>query len=378
MLSAHKPTANTLLISPNWEFTVRSEEGCAKLNEKLLAAVKTLTENHIEFDITDCNYVEKHFGKGRATVGIKTYDNIVYVSGGASVMQPIFERLKRTEANLFVFEDEETFETERLKTLAKHTEFESVKGDHKDVLVFRKTNESGDCIFLFNNTDENTVVKIKTEADAALYDLEKDAWLTVKATGGFAELSLEGYAFHALKLSTAQERAGEYTPVRYEKKVLPHEEHARWTYLPPVDVKACIARYDLSVTFEGKGENFENVQAGQLREIYAGDNERILIDAVNDATIVRKNYPVRAVFTAKFKGKDATKMLFETETFAGEVKIFLNGEALDEAAFQRVTVYDFKNLEVDVSGILKDENELQIVFEKATETNGIIGEIYFY
>lgn len=378
LLSEHKPTANTLLISPNWEFTVRSEEGCAKVNDKLLAAVKTLTENHIEFDITDCNYVEKHFGKGKAKVGIKTYDNIVYVSGGSFVMQAVLEKLQQTDANLFIFENEESFETDRLKSLSKTTEFESVQGDDKDVLVFRKTNENGDCIFLFNNTDENTVVKVKTGENAALYDLENDLWLSVKTVDGWAELSLEGYAFHAVKLSGKQETNGEYTPVRYAKKVLAHEQEQQWTYMPPIDVKACIKSYDLTVNFEGKEERFKDVQAGQLREIYAGDNERILIDAVNDATVIRKNYPVSAVFTAKFKGGGAVKMLFETETFAGEAKIFLNGTEIPSQSFQAVTVYDFKNLEVDVSGLLKEENELKIVFEKATDMSGVIGEIYFY
>ena len=378
LLSEHKPMAKTLLISPNWEFTARSQEECVRINQKLLAAVKTLTENHIEFDITDCNYVEKHFGKGKATVGIKTYDNVVYVSGGSFVMQPILEKLQKTEANLFIFENEESFETERLKSLSVITELKSVQGDEKDVLIFRKTNETGDCIFLFNNTDENTVIKVKTDGNASLYDLENDCWLSVKAVDGWADLSLEGYAFHALKLSSAQETKGEYVLKRFAKKILPHEVEQQWTYMPPVDVKACIKSYDLTVQFEGKEERFANVQAGQLREIYGGSNERILIDAVHDSTVIRKNYPVTAVFTANFEASGAEKMLFETETFAGNAKIYLNGTELLPSGFESVIVYDFKNLQANVAELIKEKNELKIVFENASDTNGIIGEIYFY
>ena len=194
LLSAHKPMANTLLVAPNWEFAALSEEGCAKLNEKLLSAVKVLTENHIEFDITDCNYVEKHFGKGKATVGIKTYDNIVYVSGGSSVMNPIYERLTSTAANLFVFDGENGFDISRLKELSIATELIPLLGDDKDIFTFRKSGEEGDCIFLFNNTAEPTRVKIKTGEYAALYDLEKSGWLSVSTQGGYAEISFEGYA----------------------------------------------------------------------------------------------------------------------------------------------------------------------------------------
>ena len=379
MLSEYKPTANTLLIAPNWEFSVLSEEKCSELNDKLLAAVKTLTENHIEFDITDCNYVEKHFGNGKATVGIKTYDNIVYVSKGSSVMQPIYERLTNTDAELFVFDSAESFDIERLKEISVHTKIIALKGDDKDVLTFRKSNRDGDCVFLFNNTAENTVVKVKTQGVAAVYDIEKKAFLSVDIKDGYAELSMEGYAFYALKIAKTIKTSGKYIPVAYKTKELPYEERAQWTYMPPVDVKAVIERYDLTVETSGKNNTFKNVRSGQLRELYAADNERILIDALQDVSIVNRNYPVYAEFTAEFSANGATKMLFETETFVGDVKIFLNGKELDKKSFVSVNVYDFKNLQADVSGFIKDDkNVLRVVFENAAETSGIIGEIYFY
>ena len=72
-------------------------------------------------------------------------------------------------------------------------------------------------------------------------------------------------------------------------------------------------------------------------------------------------------------------MLFETETFVGKANIFLNGKRLDERAFEAKTVYDFKNLEADVSEVIKTgKNVLRIVFDEATDASGIIGEIYFY
>ena len=379
MLSEYKPTANTLLIAPNWEFTAISEDKCGKLNEKLLSAIKVLTENHIEFDITDCNYVEKHFGKGKAVVGIKTYDNVVYVSKGSAVMQPIYERLTNTDAELFVFESEESFDIKRLKKVSVHTELSSIKGDDKDVLTFKKQNSDGDCVFLFNNTAENTVVKVKTEGTAAIYDIEKKSFLSVYIKGGYAELSLEGYAFYALKISDTIKTFGKYVPKHYTRKEVPYEDHAEWTYLPPVNVKAVIERYDLTVKFGGRKKTLKNVRSGQLRELYAADNERILIDALQDSSIVEKNYPVYAEFISKFSAKGATKMLFETETFIGDAQIFLNGKKLNKESFVSVNVYDFKNLQADVSGVLKDgKNILKVVFEKAAEKSGIIGEIYFY
>jgi hypothetical protein len=379
LLSAHKPTAKTLLVEPNWEFAALSEDGCAKLNEKLLMAVKALTEAHIEFDITDCNYVEKHFGEGKAVVGIKTYDNVVYVNGGSSVMNPIYERLQKTDVELFVFENEESFDIQRLKGLSVTTEFIGILGDDKDILTFRKTADDGDCIFLFNNTAEPTRVKVKTDGDGALYDLEKDGWLLVNSTDGYCELSMEGYAFHALKISSSVETLGEYVPATYEKKILPHEEDEQWTYLPPVDVKAVVKNYDLTVCHKGEETVLKNVRAGQLYELYAGDNRRILIDALNDATVIKDNYPVNATFTASFSADSATRMLFETETFVGNARIFLNGTEIQKGDIQSVNVYDFKNLEVDVSKLIKTGNNvLEVVFTGGTEKDGIIGEIYFY
>ena len=87
-------------------------------------------------------------------------------------------------------------------------------------------------------------------------------------------------------------------------------------------------------------------------------------------------YPAKTSFTARFElEKTDCILVAESETFAGNAKIELNGREIPP--FRRRRIYDPWNIVSDVSGLCrKGANELKITWEEAGEFDGLTSMVY--
>ncbi len=377
-------TSDTLLVYPNWEFVAYAFLGdayYAPFADKFFEAFKTLLDLHVEFDITDCEYINDHFEKEGARVGNKTYKNIIYLSSGNVVMDGILEKVKGTGARVFDFSNGQA-DLEELKASAFRTPLTTVKGDCREVNTLYKKGKEGDWLFLYNASPKNNVVSLNAAFPAYVYDADEDEYYKVEAKAGEITLSLEGYSFTCLLLSDKEiETSSVYRCREYADKEYEFEKTPDWTYLPPVDLKGCITRFDVSVRSSRRSEEFigaKPLKVQQLFGIDAAERFQRISRPIHDDAPIKTEYPVECVYRSEFVAQGAKKMLFEECTLTGEYTLYLNGKELDKTTFKKERVYDFRNLVCDVTGSIRDgQNVLEIKFSKASANDGLTGEIYF-
>ena len=386
LLSETRAKTDTLLVYPNWEYAAVcgvNDKKAENLERLLMGVIGKLLENHVEFDVTDCNYVDKNFSGGKAKVGERIYKNIITVSAGNPVMRGVIEKLRATEANVITSDQDDWLV--RLKSVCRAVNIIPVDGDDKKVLSLYKEKDGEDYIFLYNTASECALFKLSTGGKrfAYRYDGDADKYQTVTTDDGFVTVAVSGYDLGIFVFADSEKQAfGEYRAEKTRKNIPEYEKNPLLNYLPPADVLATVCNYNVKVEFSGKTFNYKNVDFTLLRDFYGADS-RLLFDSamrpVYDKTLPpEKNYPVKAVFTSEFTCADANKILFESETFIGNYEIFLNKVKLDKSTFVSENVYDRKNLTSDVRNIIKNgKNVLEIVFDAAEQNHGINSEIYF-
>ncbi len=375
--------SDTLLVYPNWEFAdcaFLGESRYTPVADRFFEVFKALLDAHVEFDITDCEYVNRHFQGGKAKVGIKEYKNIVYLTCGSPVMREIVEKIQGMDARLFDF-SQGAMDMEGLLAVACHTPFKTVKGDCREVNVQRRKMAEGSVAFLYNSARRNNVLSLTVAGYAYLYDADEDVYYELPSKDGEVTLSMEGYAFLCLCLREKKiAGAGVYEYKEYADKEYEYEKNPDWIYRPPVDCKACLDCFDVAVKGQRGEERFEKVKPDRLRQIFCADAAARfakIARPIHDGSTFRTDYPVDCVFSCKFQAKGGSKLLFEEGTFTGAYTLYLNGEKLDNNMFTHERVYDFRNLVCGVEDTLVDgENCLEIHFIGAGENDGLTGEIY--
>ncbi len=374
--------SNTLLVYPNWEFAGCSflgEEKYHLLANKFFEVFKSLLDLHVEFEITDCEYIAEHFTDGVAKVGVKQYDNIVYVTDGSSVMAEIWQKINATDAR--VFDCSNGVCAEELLKYAFHTPLKTVKGDCREVNVAHRIGQEGEVVLLYNASKRNNAVSLATEKHAYVYDAETDLYASVENTDGEITLSLEGYSLTCLILrENALQTNACYEAKEYADKTYEYEKNPEWTYRPPVDLKGIITHFDVTVKGKSREEQYLGVKPCKVEKVFGVDaRERLsrVARPLYDDAGVATEYPVEASYKATFQAKSAKKLLFEESTFTGECAVYLNGKQLDKSSFIKERVYDFRNLTCEIAHAVQDgENVLEIKFPRASANDGLTGEIY--
>ena len=386
LLGNTESKADTLLVIPNWEYAAVcgvNEKKSDNLENFFFGTVSKLTENHIEFDVTDCNYIENNFSLGNAKVGKKYYKNIVYVSCGNNVMHSVKEKLIESGANI-ISADEDGW-IEKLKSDCKFLGIICENGENKNILSLCKEKADEKVILLYNTSAECGIYKVPSDGSnyVYFYDGDSDSYKTVNQDEGYITVSVGGYEL-AVFIFSDKEKAvcGEYIAAKLPTKVFEYELNTQMHYVPPVKVKATVNNYNVNVEFNDKKLSYNNIDFTLLRNFYGVDSLKLfnsVLRPVYDNTLPpEKNYPVKAVFKSTFNCYGAEKMLFEKETFLGDFDIFINGLKIDKSKFISENIYDYKNLTVDIKNYIREgENVMEILFDSAKEDDGINSEIYF-
>ena len=384
LLTDSQSKAKTLLVYPNYEFAdFALKDDLTQFKravKKFQTVFRFLLENHIEFDLTDCDYIENHFTRN-ARVGRKKYENVIITEYESPTMRNIVGKVCAV-AEVFSFSDEKSFDIMKLKRNSAFAEIRGINCEGKTINTLLKRVKNGEYLFLYNNSHIAAEISVGIRRNAYVYDEETSEYERLSEKNGEGRINLAGYEFKAVfftKKNIVCRRDYVLKPERNFNEE--YETSPEWTYRLPVKVKSYIGAYEFTAEYNGKEVLQKNTAADMLKNIYGADIAKLPEEfprAVYDSSEIKiKNYPIRACFKSIFTVSGAKKILFDKDTFIGNPKIYLNGNELKTEQAKKTLVYDVNNYYFDISKIVKDgENELIIFFENGEESNGIIGELY--
>ena len=383
MLAEGAERANVCLIIPTYEFYGFSpceREKMLGLRKSLFSAVKNLIENHIEFDVTDCNKLLcSEASGGKFKIGARSYENAVVVTAQTGFLNEVELKLKNADVRVFKAGQDGGLDIRELKKHAVYTDLTVVYGESANVFCYSKDIKDGRLIYLFNNSPKPCAVKTGAGAHkyCYVYDAQNDLYMSL----AHEKVSMRGYeAVITLTVNNKRRTDGDYEYREYNgETVYGYDVKPQWEYTPPSGAEEIIAAYDLTVTGASGDTCFKGVKYGRLRDYYGTADKTVIASApqagFDKAPRISDIYPVKAVFRTVFQRKTGKTLLFEEETFLGKCSIVLNGKQVKKIVPERV--YDFTNLAADVSGyIVSGNNELVITFESAGEWDGINSAVY--
>ena len=324
------------------------------------------------FDCADVEAVyESDIVLGKVNIGNGEYDTVVVFDVGEEE-RDLFKYLKSKGVNTVLSE-------EFKQSLDKSQIF---SGNTKDLMAYKKYNEKGQLIFVFNNSEEYCEFSLDVDKYdfVFVYDAEKDKSYRLNAQSGKYSLSLNSYQSFFIILSSEDKLAdGEYQKAVKESFNKDDYSNFSLTYSPKnmrfaIDNWKLYTEKDQVKTFEG------NIKWARLRDLLGTQdrlyNDRYKIPFFDRAPRLDNIYPQKAVFETKVDFADEKDfILLDKWTFSGDYELFFNGKQVDKSQFIKKRVYDKSNLAFYPKW-KKGKNTIQVVFEKGEEFDGINGELY--
>ncbi|MBR2345756.1 MAG: hypothetical protein IKA71_08245 [Lentisphaeria bacterium] len=153
----------------------------------------------------------------------------------------------------------------------------------------------------------------------------------------------------------------------------------QWDYLPPLDNLIALLR---DWDYGAGDETVTARRADVMKYIFGSEfphQKTVLPKAIFDRSPSRKRfYPAAVTARSSFVLPGTNKkyaLLFESETFAGQCRLCLNGQLLPPP--ERQTVYDAWNMVIDISPYANSgTNILQASWDSAGEDDGITSMVY--
>ncbi len=378
LLSEYGSAAKVCLLSPTYGFYANmpaNREGAVALRDKLFSVVKTLFEEHIEFDVTDCTALSAaKVQDGGVRIGKKTYDTVLCIPDTSAPMLAFYSSLREKGIPLTEAGD--------LAALKKYALPLSVGfGSKKDLFVLQKRKKGEKLWFFYNNCAESVSFRADF-GEKNLFVFDPSGGNSFSVAPG-TEIRLRGFGAAILLASKTPKDCPAYqtdsSVTEGQRTVYEYETEPQWEYQPPVPVERILTDYDAVFENGRFRRELRGVKYERLRYLLGTDERGIKKERAgfDFAEIPPAIYPVRAEFTCRFEGKGLKNaaLLFEEEGLVGKYQIFINGREAGAPVPKRV--YDLTNLVLDISALVVDgQNELKIVFPQAGEFDGINSAIY--
>ncbi len=374
----------TLLVVPDWEaasYGVAFQEQTQRVQTELLRVISLLEEAKIPYDVAYCKQIADLQSGEKITIGNKTYEVAIFPYDGNVATKEIAEKLSSLDAKTY-FAKGGTFDVATLKSQVGALPFTIVQGCDGDFSVKARKIGNGLRAFVCNTSKTCLSFTVDTDGEVYLWDAKEDVYYRVKKG---EQISLRGADGVGILINPENApKAEPYVYTEYPVRSFEYEESPEWNYTPPIAVKKTVNAYTVRVKSEKGEEIFDAEPYALLRAIYGADLlkqvQKIPHPVYDDSKYVGGNYPVTASYTATFElSEKAATMLFEEETFPLKAKVYLNGIEISREKWTRKTVYDFRNLEADVSTLtVVGENILEVRMEQAEDTDGVMSDVYFY
>ncbi|MCL2752062.1 MAG: hypothetical protein FWE62_04825 [Firmicutes bacterium] len=391
-LAESKHLCNTCLLNPTRDFMrlVHGErENAEKLRSQFYFTARSLTENHIEWDIVD---YDKLYGSkienGKLKVGRESYENVVLLRNAvcAELSCEAAEYLEEHGLNVIFAAEDGSADYVALKNRAVHSEITGLGGDSGNLIAYRKKARSGEFNFIFNNSPDAVLFALPEAGNVRVMEPWTGEYYRPEVSGGKMRIYLRGYDAVFVDYSAQKAKSDKVFPYEYIAETRQYKNIAEpeWDYIPPdCDVLANVTKWDVIVTHNGAVKKYDGRRYGQIRNYHGTDLDYLKnrkIRPYPDKAEEYAHYPVRAEYTALVSGlpgKGRPLLLTEGSTLLGDCQIFINGTELARDAFFPHRVYDFTNRAADLSGYVKDGKiEIKITYASAREFDGINSAIY--
>lgn len=347
---------------------------CSKENvveEKYFRFISLATENHLSVDCADVEaiYNAKITDDGQLVIGSGRYKTVYFVGNSKEEIN-CKKFLAENGINAKVFDEESKLENVD----------DLLLGDVSDLLAYRKYNDKGEMLLLFNNSKRYHKFSIKSKGYAYAYDAETDTTAKILVKNGVLEIALNAFQSVFILLDKTERNCDEVYNIPVEKEYR-EEEYANFDLIyKPSGMRTAVVQWNL-VTDKNGTKTFEgDVEWCRLRDVL-GTQDRIYKDRYKVPYYDRAKrqediYPQRAVFKSKvYCFNENDYVLFDKGTFSGDYKIFFNGEQINKEQLYKKRVYDRSNTAFNPKW-KNGENVIEIIFDEGGEFDGINGELY--
>ncbi len=307
---------------------------------------------------------------GKVSIGNATYSKVVVFDVGMEENN-LLKHLKKKGVDAVSYNSS-------LEFLQKSKLF---NGDTVDLLAYRKKNENGELIFIFNNSERFCNFSVKVDKKAYVYDAEKDEKLLLEVKDEKVSLALN--AFESLFLIVSKNSFENIENVYQipKKKEFNLNDFGNFdlTYKPK-GMRMDVENWHLTSQKDGVQTFDGQIKWARLRDVLGTQDDiyktRYKVPFFDRAPRLDSIYPQKAIFRTEIECVDKSDyILFDKWTFSGEYKMLFNGCEVDKAEFYNKRVYDKSNIAF-VPKWKTGKNVIEICFESGQEFEGINGELY--
>ncbi|MBN2640201.1 MAG: hypothetical protein JXR78_00970 [Victivallales bacterium] len=350
------------------------------LEEKVFATVKQLMEHQIQFDLIDERTLQQgRVSSGHIYCGKQTYSEVLMAvddsqlsawCGDYSIRHHMLPR-----------------DLEHIAALCGLAELDTDATARARIYAHLRKDKHGLIACLFNNSCEQTTFSFrwKNSDQLFIYDQESGRW---HAANAGESLRLDAFSSLILseKLPTGSKLESSHYPLTEtacKKKSFTYETAPQWDYLPPVDGFLChIADWKITAGACDYGRRrfcmLRDLAGTELPHMNTQRPRPIFDQAALTASI----YPMTMNCTAVFEltplsASESLWLVWESETFAGNCRIFINGIPLSEG--QRKRIYDPWNITASLKGYCHSgQNRIDVQWDTAGEFDGMRGALYVF
>lgn len=360
------------------------------LRSDLFRLVQNLIECHIQFDLADEEtLLGAEHGKGFLRCGFQKYDTVVTLHFDGIETADVKEVLRRCSGTVPVKYSDE------IESLPPFAGEIRITPAERSLMGTLKKTDAGILLFLFNNSASPrkfSMAATRRREACYCFDAETGAYSLIPEKDGLYSFAVGGFDAVILECRTAftEEVPFYRMPENLPVKTFGFEKNPEWDYLPPGENwAAAIHRWDIRLTGKDGAEQVETDHPFCLiRELTGTEvplgkkiRPRPIFDTVPE---VPSQYPQRMECTAEFTLPEEAlagplHLVLESETFAGESRLFLNGSEIVSDLLKRARIYDPWNLAADVRTLCRSgRNTLRVVWENANEPDGLRSSLYIF
>lgn len=362
-------------------------EAAEALREEMYCAIRKLMERHIQFELVDEKTL---FSVARVEDG-----------GGIQVKAQSYRRLylpftaitESTRRKLAALQRRgvSIVEPDAIDSLAGENDFTlNITGGAAErslLMPLRKNAPDGTALlYFFNNQDSIGIAELTLAAPAitAIYRYcphEDSRQAISRDADGVFRIGVANYG--ALLLMWGTEcLAGALPcpePLAATANHFDYEQNLEWDYHPPVTgIAAALFEWDFSVGGQSLGKHRYSLFRDRLGTGLDYLHSQLACPIFDRAPRIQSPYPAGVALSCRFHlDNPECELLAESETFAGEFQLEVNGRPVDAARFRRCRIYDPYNIALDISAELQSgDNRIVIRWNTAGEFDGLRSALY--
>ena len=362
------------------QYLPAEKEKAEELRDSIYETVARLLNAHIEFDLCDERIFDASVSNGVLTYKQKQYSAVLYPDFDGYT-KDFSEKLAQLKAQKVpVIKAAGSYEEICKQSGCEFTDITvSPAFDNIDFITYKKILPDSLLITCFNNSPKKTEIVLQEKGFCSVLNVDTMQFQPAEKT-----LRFSGYESKILKLTEEKSEHAPYLQSEWQDTLFRHYDYSEWNYTPKhPNLKASVFYWDIRITdqYQLKTEVSDHLFC-LIRDLIGSHRTFSIQNGTIpgfDAAAFINHYPVDAEFeTTVTLPHSHFSMLYESETFRGEMEFFVNENKVDWNTSSNFRVYDENNRIISLSRLLKPgKNTLRIQMRQAGEFDGIRSGIYF-